>query len=160
MATKMGDLCAPGVLLSIEDNSAYGEVQNPSAIAGIVGFAAKGEMNKILNISNSGAMDAILGYGSNNAKYNQGLYAARGVIDNGGVVEFVRPYGEEIDKSSPYKRDLKSDAFVVTYDRNAFRYDGQPKNSFQMKHFAATRFKTDAAADFGVRRKIKVRQER
>ena len=154
MATKMGDLCAPGVLLSIEDNSAYGEVQNPSAIAGIVGFAAKGEMNKILNISNSGAMDAILGYGYNNAKYNQGLYAARGVIDNGGVVEFVRPYGEEIDKSSPYKRDLKSDAFVVTYDRNAFRYDGQPKNSFQMKHFAATRFKTDAAADFGVRRKI------
>lgn len=156
MATKMGQMCAPGVLLAIEDNSAYGTIVNPAAIGGIVGYSPKGELNKIIDISNSGSLDAILGYGYNNSKYNQGLYAARAVIDNGGIVEFVRPYGEEIDKSSPYKRDLKSDAFVVTYDRNAFRYDGVTlaKNSFQMKHFAATRFKTDGAAEFGVTRKV------
>ena len=153
MATKMG-VGAPGVLIGIEDNSGYSTMVTPAVIGGIVGFSAKGELNKILDITNSGELDAILGYGYNNSKYNQGLYAARAVIDNGGAVEFIRPYGEEIDKSNPYKRDLKSDAFVVTYDRNAAMYTDIPKTSLQMKHFAATRFKTDGAAAFGVTRKV------
>lgn len=146
---------AAGVRIEVNDESAYSTTTPPSAIAGIVGFSAKGELNKILKVNTVSDMDTILGYGYNNPKFNQGLYAARAVVTSGGRVEFVRPYGETIDKSSDYLRDLKSDAFVVTYDRNAYLYeDRETRDSLQMKNFASTRYKTDAGAEFGLSRKI------
>lgn len=153
MGTKMG---AAGVRIELTDNSAYGMVENPSTIAGVVGFASKGELNKIITLANTAEQDTKLGYGFQSYKYNQGMYAARAVLNAGGHVEFVRPYGETIDKSDPYKRDLKTDAYVIAYDKNAAKYD--PKlyklNSLNLKHFASTRFKTDGAAEYGVTRKI------
>lgn len=152
MGTKLG---AAGVHIELHDESGYEVIENPAATAGVVGFSPRGELNKILSLSNTASQDTVLGYGYQLAKYNQGMYAARAVLNAGGHVEYVRPYGEEIDKSDPYKRDLKTDAFVVTYDRNAYR-DSYPyeHTSLNTKHFAATRFKTDAAAEYGVTRKI------
>ena len=152
MGTQLG---SAGVRIELHDKSGYEVVETPSAIAGVVGFAPKGELNKIISLSNTANQDNYLGFGYQLAKYNQGMYAARAVLSAGGHVEFVRPYGEEIDKSNPYKRDLKTDAFVVTYDRNAYRDDyPYAKTSFNIKHFAATRYKTDAASEYGLTRKI------
>lgn len=167
MATKMG--YAPGVRIQLKDNSAYTVVQNPLTVAGIVGYASKGELNKIIPVANTGELGVKLGYGYQSYKYNQGMYAANAVLTTGGVVEFVRPYGEEISRTDAYKRDLKTDAFVVAFDKNASLYrngdrtcwakdrkTGEPlvETSFKVKHFASTRFKTDGAAEFGVTRKI------
>ena len=157
MATKMG--YAPGVRIQLKDNSAYTVVQNPNTVAGIVGYASKGELNKIIPVANTGELGTKLGFGYQSYKYNQGMYAANAVLTTGGEVEFVRPYGEEISRTDAYKRDLKTDAFVVAYDKNAALYcDGDeaeyPRTSFNVKHFAATRYKTDGAAEFGVTRKI------
>lgn len=163
MATKMG--YAPGVRIQLKDNSAYTVVQNPNTVAGIVGYASKGELNKIINVANTGELGVKLGYGYQSYKYNQGMYAANAVLTTGGEVEFVRPYGEEISRTDAYKRDLKTDAFVVAFDKNAALYDDNKAidrktgeeldaTSFKVKHFAATRFKTDGAAEFGVTRKI------
>ena len=153
MATKMG--YAPGVQIQLKDNSAYTVVQNPNTVAGIVGYASKGELNKIINVGNTAELGVKLGYGYQSYKYNQGMYAANAVLTTGGEVEFVRPYGEEISRTDPYKRDLKTDAFVVAFDKNAALYcDDQPKTSLNVKHFAATRYKTDGAGEFGVTRKI------
>lgn len=156
MATKMG--YAPGTRIQIRDNSAYSVVENPNTVAGIVGYASKGELNKIIPVANTGELGTKLGYGYQSYKYNQGMYAANAVLMAGGEVEFVRPYGEEISRTDAYKRDLKTDCFVVTYDKNAGMYvdKKQPyaENSLNVKHFASTRFKTDGAAEFGVTRKI------
>lgn len=153
MATKMG--YAPGVQIQLRDNSAYQVVENPNTVAGIVGYASKGEMNKIISVANTGELGVKLGYGYQSYKYNQGMYAANAVLTAGGEVEFVRPYGEEISRTDAYKRDLKTDAFVVAFDKNAALYtNDEPKTSFNVKHFAATRYKTDGAAEFGVTRKI------
>lgn len=163
MATKMG--YAPGVRIQLKDNSAYTVVQNPNTVAGIVGYASKGELNKIIQVANTGELGVKLGYGYQSYKYNQGMYAANAVLTTGGVVEFVRPYGEEISRTDAYKRDLKTDAFVVAFDKNAALYNNTgavdrktnkplAETSFKVKHFAATRYKTDGAAEFGVTRKI------
>ena len=157
MATKMG--YAPGVRIQLKDNSAYSVVENPNTVAGIVGYASKGELNKIIPVANTGELGVKLGYGYQSYKYNQGMYAANAVLTAGGEVEFVRPYGEEISRTDAYKRDLKTDCFVVAYDKNAALYsqDGdatEPRTSFKIRHFASTRFKTDGAAEFGVTRKI------
>ena len=157
--SKMG---SAGVRIQLKDSSQYTVIENPNAIAGVVGFAPKGELNKIVTLKNTAAQDTTFGIGFNNPKYNQGMYAARAVLNAGGYVEYIRPYGEEIDKTNPRKRDLKSDAFIVTFDRNAMymnatdtkvkeKHDG---NSITIKHFASTRFKTDGASDYGVTRKI------
>ena len=163
MATKMG--YAPGVRIQLKDNSAYTVVQNPNTVAGIVGYASKGELNKIIQVANTGELGVKLGYGYQSYKYNQGMYAANAVLTTGGEVEFVRPYGEEISRTDAYKRDLKTDAFVVAFDKNAALYNNNgavdrktdkplAETSFKVKHFAATRYKTDGAAEFGVTRKI------
>lgn len=151
MKTQMG---AAGVRTEITDNSEYSVVVNPNAIAGVVGFAPKGELNKILTLTNTGEQDTYLGLGYNNPKYNQAMYAARAVLNAGGHVEFVRPYGEEIDKTNAYKRDLKTDTFVVSFDKNAALYTDKPRTSFNAEHFASTRYKTDGAAAYGITRKI------
>ena len=163
MATKMG--YAPGVRIQLKDNSAYTVVENPNTVAGIVGYASKGELNKIIPVANTGELGVKLGYGYQSYKYNQGMYAANAVLTTGGEVEFVRPYGEEISRTDAYKRDLKTDTFVVAFDKNAALYDNNcakdkktgeqlPSTSFNVKHYASTRFKTDGAAEFGVTRKI------
>ena len=152
MATRMG---APWVRIELHDRSAYSLVENPNAVAGVVGFAPRGELNKIQLLTNTAEQDTLFGLGFNNSRYNQGLYAASAVLNAGGYVEYVRPYGEEINKTDPVGRDLKSDAFVVTFDREALRNDGNPdKTSMKIAHFAATRYKVDGAASYGVTRKI------
>ena len=151
MATKMG---APGVRIELKDSSQYTVFENPNAIGGIVGFAPKGELNKVTKLTNTATMDRTFGIGFNNWKYNQGLYAARAVLDAGGHVQYVRPYGEEIDMSDARKRDLKTDCFVVSFDRKAAQREKGKQNSINIEYFAATRYKSDGAAGYGVTRKI------
>lgn len=152
MATRMG---APGVRIELHDRSGYSLVETPNAVGGVVGFAPKGELNKIRLLTNTAQQDLYFGLGFNNSRYNQGMYAARAVINAGGHVEFVRPYGEEIDKTSDFKRDLKTDTFVVAYDRNAVsNKNNLDKNSIKAEFFASTRYKVDGAAKYGVTRKI------
>ena len=151
MATKMG---APGVRLELKDSSQYTVIENPNALGAIVGFAPKGELNKVTKLTNTAAMDKTFGIGFNNWKYNQGLYAARAVLDAGGHVQYVRPYGEEIDMSDARKRDLKTDCFVVSFDRKAAQQEVGKQTSLNIEYFAATRYKSDGAAGYGVTRKI------
>ena len=151
MATKMG---APGVRTELKDSSQYTVIENPNAIGAIVGFAPKGELNKVTKLTNTATMDRTFGIGFNNWKYNQGLYAARAVLDAGGHVQYVRPYGEEIDMSDARKRDLKTDCFVVSFDRKAAQQEKGKQNSINIEYFAATRYKSDGAAGYGVTRKI------
>jgi len=146
---------APGVRIELHDRSGYSLVETPNAVGGVVGFAPKGELNKIQRLTNTAQQDLYFGLGFNNSRYNQGMYAARAVINAGGYVEFVRPYGEEIDKTSDFKRDLKTDTFVVAYDRNAVSNKNNPdKTSLKAEFFASTRYKVDGAAKYGVTRKI------
>jgi len=152
MATRMG---APGVRIEVHDRSGYSLVENPNAIGGVVGFAPKGELNKIQLLTNTAQQDTYFGLGFNNSRYNQGMYAARAVLNAGGHVEFVRPYGEEIDRTDDFKRDLKTDTYVVSYDRNAVNNkENTAKTSMKIDFFASTRYKTDGAAKYGVTRKI------
>lgn len=151
MATKMG---APGVRIELKDSSQYTVIENPNAIGAIVGYAPKGELNKVTKLTSTAAMDKTFGIGFNNWKYNQGLYAARAVLDAGGHVQYVRPYGEEIDMSDARKRDLKTDCFVVSFDRKAAQQPAGKQNSINIEYFAATRYKSDGAAGYGVTRKI------
>ena len=152
MATKMG---APGVRIELKDSSQYTVIENPNAIGAIVGYAPKGEPNKVTQLTNTATMDRTFGIGFNNWKYNQGLYAARAVLDAGGHVQYVRPYGEEIDMSDARKRDLKTDCFVVCFDRKAAMHENKAdQNSIGIEYFAATRYKSDGAAGYGVTRKI------
>ena len=101
-----------------------------------------------------------------------GMYATRAVLNNGGHVHFVRPYGEQVEKTDVRKSDLKSDAFVVAFDRNAAKEDYYDNSrspaenktevihtSFDIRHFAATRYIADGFAGFGGKRKINTIQE-
>ena len=161
-----------GVAIKIEDRSGYSFIDNPALIGGVVGYSPKGEFNKILKITNTANQDSILGLGFNQAKWNMGMYATRAVLNNGGHVHFVRPYGEQVEKTDVRKSDLKSDAFVVAFDRNAAKEDYRDKSrtdeendtevihtSFDIRHFAATRYIADGFAGFGGKRKINTIQE-
>lgn len=168
MANSRANRGSPGVRIQVQDNSAYEIIDNPNMIAGVVGFSPKGEFNKILRINNTSVQDNTLGLGYNQAKYNMGLYATRAVLNNGGYVNFVRPYGEQVVKTDKYKSDLKSDAFVVAYDRGASKSDYIEKcdeshklgnTSLDVRHFAATRYVEDGFAGFGGKRKINTIQE-
>lgn len=161
-----------GVAIKIEDRSGYSFIDNPALIGGVVGYSPKGEFNKILKITNTANQDSILGLGFNQAKWNMGMYATRAVLNNGGHVHFVRPYGEQVEKTDVRKSDLKSDAFVVAFDRSASKsdyYDNSRSTaenktdvihtSFDIRHFAATRYIADGFAGFGGKRKINTIQE-
>lgn len=163
---------SPGVAIKIEDRSGYSFIENPALIGGVVGYSPKGEFNKILKITNTANQDSILGLGFNQPKWNMGMYATRAVLNNGGHVHFVRPYGEQVDKTDVRKSDLKSDAFVVCFDRNAAKSDYYDKSrtaeendtdlvhtSFDIRHFAATRYIADGFAGFGGKRKVNTIQE-
>lgn len=163
---------SPGVAIKIEDRSGYSFIENPALIGGVVGYSPKGEFNKILKITNTANQDSILGLGFNQPKWNMGMYATRAVLNNGGHVHFVRPYGEPVDKTDVRKSDLKSDAFVVCFDRNASKsdYNDQSRTaeenetdlvhtSFDIRHFAATRYIADGFAGFGGKRKVNTVQE-
>ena len=163
---------SPGVAIKIEDRSGYSFIENPALIGGVVGYSPKGEFNKILKITNTANQDSILGLGFNQPKWNMGMYATRAVLNNGGHVHFVRPYGEQVDKTDVRKSDLKSDAFVVCFDRKASKSDYYDKSrtaeenetdvvhtSFDIRHFAATRYIADGFAGFGGKRKINTTQE-
>lgn len=163
---------SPGVAIAIEDRSGYSFIENPALIGGVVGYSPKGEFNKILKITNTANQDSILGLGFNQPKWNMGMYATRAVLNNGGHVHFVRPYGEQVDKTDVRKSDLKSDAFVVCFDRNASKSDYYDKSrtaeenetdlvhtSFDIRHFAATRYIADGFAGFGGKRKVNTIQE-
>lgn len=163
---------SPGVAIKIEDRSGYSFIDNPALIGGVVGYSPKGEFNKILKITNTANQDSILGLGFNQAKWNMGMYATRAVLNNGGHVHFVRPYGEQVEKTDVRKSDLKSDAFVVSFDRNAAKEDYYDRSrtdeendtevihtSFDIRHFAATRYIADGFAGFGGKRKINTIQE-
>lgn len=146
---------ACGVRLELNDDSGYSQVESPNAVGAVVGFAPKGELNKIQRLTNIAEQELYFGRGFNNPRHNQGMYAARAVINAGGFVEFVRPYGEEIDKTDDFKRDLKTDAFVVAYDRYAAKNAENPnKTSLNIEYFAATRYKSDRGAKYGMTRKI------
>lgn len=155
---------SPGVAIKIEDYSGYSFIDNPSVIGGVVGFSSRGEFNKIIKITNTSVQDTVLGLGYNQPKYNMGMYATRAVLNNGGHVHFVRPYGEQVDKTDSYQSDLKSDAFVVAFDRGASRSDyvdksGLGNTSLDIRHFAATRYVSDGFSGFGGKRKINTIQE-
>lgn len=163
---------SPGVAIKIEDRSGYSFIENPALIGGVVGYSPKGEFNKILKITNTANQDTILGLGFNQPKWNMGMYATRAVLNNGGHVHFVRPYGEQVDKTDVRKSDLKSDAFVVCFDRNASKSDYYDRSrtaeenetdivhtSFDIRHFAATRYIADGFAGFGGKRKVNTIQE-
>ena len=163
---------SPGVAIKIEDKSGYSFIETPALIGGVVGYSPKGEFNKILKITNTANQDTILGLGFNQPKWNMGMYATRAVLNNGGHVHFVRPYGEQVDKTDVRKSDLKSDAFVVCFDRNASKSDYYDKSrtaeenetdivhtSFDIRHFAATRYIADGFAGFGGKRKVNTIQE-
>lgn len=148
---------AAGVRIKINDQTEVQIVNEPLAVAGLVGFSSKGPLNKIIPLNSTAAMDSIIGNGYNNSKYNQALYAARGVLNAGGSVEFVRPYGETIitDETDVVKfntnQQLKSDAFVVAYDFAALATE-----SIDISHYSATRWHIDQmAVDFtGASRQI------
>ena len=142
---------APGVRIRLRDASAVNLVTNPRITAGIVGYSSRGELNKIIDLTSTAEQDTILGNGYNNPKFNQGLYAARAVINAGGFVEYVRPYGEEIidDDSDPdyaTSQELKTDTFLVEYDFSS----GAP-TSFDIEYFASTRYYLDGLATKGKR---------
>lgn len=153
MATEQG---AAGVNIELIDGSDYEVVTDAVMTAGIVGFSAKGPLNKIIRLSSTEKMDTVLGGGYNDPKLNQGLYAARGVLGARGNVEFVRPYGETIitdpeDPDYETNQSLKSDAFVVDYNFSASATD-----SIEINHYSATRYITDGmSADYpGASREI------
>lgn len=142
---------APGTRIRLRDNSAVNIVNNPRITAGIVGFSSKGELNKIINITSTAAQDVILGNGYNDPKFNQGMYAARGVLSSGGFTDFVRPFGETVitddtDPTYDLNQALKSDAFLVSYT-----YE-EATDSFGINHYSATRYVTDGFSAYGSRK--------
>ena len=125
---------SPGVEIQIIDNSLSDVFVSPTSIAGIVGNATRGEFNTIQQIISISALNTIMGTGFSNYKLNQGYYAAQAILNNGGFVEYVRPYGEIIDPDDITKRELKSDVFLVSYN-----YNSLANTSITTKFFAATR---------------------
>lgn len=143
---------APGVRIRLRDLSEVSLVTDPNITAGIVGYSAKGEFNKIIDLTSTADQDLYLGNGFNNARYNQGLYAARAILNAGGFVEYVRPYGETVitDDSDPMyntNQALKTDTFTVAFD-----YSTGAENSFDIKHFASTRYVEDGLTGIGSRK--------
>ncbi len=143
---------APGVRIRLRDLSEVSLVTDPNITAGIVGYSAKGEFNKIIDLTSTSDQDLYLGNGFNNARYNQGLYAARAILNAGGFVEYVRPYGETVitDDSDPMydtNQALKTDTFTVAFD-----YSTGVENSFDIKHFASTRYVEDGLTGIGSRK--------
>lgn len=149
---------APGVRIQLRDESQIDLVTQPIVTGGVVGFSSRGELNKIIDITSTADMDVILGQGFNNPQFNQGLYAARAVVQSGGFVEFVRPYGEEIildDTNSEYSynQKLKTDTYLVEYN---FTRPEDPSvenipDSFATKYMASTRYIQDSLAGMGER---------
>jgi hypothetical protein len=149
---------APGVRIQLRDESQIDLVTQPIVTGGVVGFSSRGELNKIIDITSTADMDVILGPGFNNPQFNQGLYAARAVVQSGGFVEFVRPYGEEIilDDNDPeysYNQKLKTDTYLVEYN---FTTPDDPSienipDSFATTYMASTRYIQDLLAGMGER---------
>src|SRR5574343_667379 len=142
---------APGVRIRLRDQSEVSLVTNPNITAGIVGYSAKGEFNKIIDLTSTADQDTYLGNGFNNAKYNQGLYADRAILNAGRFVEYVRPYGETVitDDTDPdydTNQTLKTDTFLVSFDYEA------TDTSFDIKHYASTRFVQDGLVGKGSRK--------
>jgi len=140
MAINQG---APGVRIQLIDQSEVNLTSTPIITGGVVGYSTRGEFNKILRFGSTGTMDALLGSGFNLPRYNQGLYAARGVLNSGGVMEYVRPYGEDIitddnDPAYPYNQTLKTDTFLVDYN-----YNEQAETNLDISFYAATRYIQD-----------------
>ena len=146
MATQYGQ-GAPGVRIRLIDNSQVTLVNNPRITAGIVGYSSKGEFNKIIDITSSADQDTILGNGFNNPKFNQGMYAARAIVNANGYVEFVRPYGEAVVSNDVTKQDLKTDTFSVAFD-----YNQASHTSIDMHHYASTRHIADGLVGMGSRK--------
>ena len=96
---------SPGTRIQLNDNSQINLSVTPTTVAGVVGFSSRGAFNKILSLNSPAQMDTVLGNGFNNPVFNQGLYAGKAVLRNGGFLEFVRPYSE-IDTG--FESDLKS----------------------------------------------------
>lgn len=143
---------APGVRIRLRDLSEVTLVTNPNITAGIVGYSAKGEFNKIIDLTSTADQDTYLGSGFNNARYNQGLYASRAVLNANGFVEYVRPYGETVitDDTDPEfetNQALKTDTFTV-----AFNYADNVNTSFDIKHYASTRYVEDGLQGNGSRK--------
>ena len=146
---------APGVRIQLRDLSQIDLVTQPIVTGGVVGFSSRGELNKIIDITSTADMDVILGQGFNNPQYNQGLYAARAVVQSGGFVEFVRPYGEEIiqddnDSEYPFNQKLKTDTYLVEYNFTT-PDDLNLPDSFSMNYMAATRYIEDSLSGLGER---------
>ena len=149
---------APGVRIQLRDQSQIDLVTEPIITGGVVGFSSRGELNKIINITSTADMDVILGPGFNNPQFNQGLYAARAVVQSGGFVEYVRPYGEEIilDDNDPeydFNQKLKTDTYLVEYNFTT-PADPTPENlpdSFATTYMASTRYIQDLLSGLGER---------
>ena len=149
---------APGVRIQLRDESQVDLVTQPIITGGVVGFSSRGELNKIIDITSTADMDVILGQGFNNPQFNQGLYAARAVVQAGGFVEFVRPYGEEVilddnDSEYPFKQKLKTDTYLVEYN---FTTPADPSvdnlpDSFATTYMASSRYIEDLLSGLGER---------
>lgn len=149
---------APGVRIELIDNSQINLNVAPTTIGGVVGFSSRGAFNKVLSLTSPAQMDTVLGNGFNNPAFNQGLYAGKAVLRNGGFIEFVRPFGEE---DTTTEKELKSDTFVVTYAYNILSNPTEAnkvRNSFEINHFATTRDANDGYEDFGKREIFKIQQ--
>jgi co-chaperonin GroES (HSP10) len=142
---------APGTRIRLRDLSEVSLVTDPNIVGGTIGFSTRGEFNKIIRLTSSSDMDVYLGGGFNNSKYNQALYGARAVLDNGGFMEFVRLYGEAIEDDDTvedydFNQKLKTDTFLVQYD---FAADADV--SFDIDFYASTRYIQDGLANIGER---------
>lgn len=142
---------APGTRIRLRDASSVNLVRNPNLTAGVVGYSSRGELNKIIDLTSTAEQDTILGNGYNNPKFNQGLYAARAILNAGGYVEYVRPFGEEVieddtDPNYDTNQELKTDTFLVEYD-----FSDAATTSFDIKHYASTRYIQDGLATKGSR---------
>jgi len=142
---------AAGTRIRLRDVSGVTIVTDPNITGGIVGFSSKGEFNKIINLSSTSDIDVLLGNGFNNPKFNQGLYAAREVLNNGGFGEFVRVYGEAVEEDDTaenyeFEQALKTDTFLVEYD-----FSTPTDTSFDISHFASTRYIQDGFVNVGER---------
>lgn len=149
---------APGTRIQLRDESQIDLVSQPIMTGGVVGFSSRGELNKIIDITSTADMDVILGQGFNNPQFNQGLYAARAVVQAGGYIEFVRPFGEEVilddnDADYAFNQKLKTDTYLVEYN---FSTPADPSvdnlpDSFLTTYMASTRYIEDSLAGLGER---------
>lgn len=153
---------SPGVRIQLNDNSQINLNVVSTTVGGVVGFSSRGAFNKILSLNSPAQMDTVLGNGFNNPAFNQGLYAGKAVLRNGGFLEFVRPFNEI---NTALEDDLKSDTFVVNYKYNTSTPLEQDKvrNSFKIEHFATTRYSTDGYSNlllgnYGHRKVLKIQE--